>query len=106
MIQIEDLEPLYEYNLPLEPNEELKNELFEVFKENFIDNPFMVDNHKVKIIHATSKLPGFTKSVKDIQPGYYKLTFTRKDTNRVVKTLDFEVVFASEIFKDIESGKK
>lgn len=55
---------------------------------------------------GNGKLPGFTKSVKDIQPGYYKLTFTRKDTNKVVKTLDFEVVFASELLKDIESGNK
>lgn len=55
---------------------------------------------------GNGKLPGFTKSVKDIQPGYYKLTFTRKDTNKVVKTLDFEVVYTSELLKDIESGKK
>lgn len=55
---------------------------------------------------GNSKLFGFSKTVKDIQPGAYKLTFTRKDTNKVVKTLNFEVVLASELLKDIESGKK
>ncbi len=58
MIELDDLEPLYD-KIPLEPDEDLKNELFEIFKKDFIDNPFMVDNSKVKIILEKSKMQGF-----------------------------------------------
>jgi len=75
MIQLEDLETLYDDNLPLEPDEDLKDELFEVFKTDFIDNPFLVDTSKVKIIHAKSKLPGFTK-----YPETFVHIITRKST--------------------------
>ncbi len=72
--------------------------------DDYIDMTTVVVFSDVSI--GNSKLPGFSKVVKDIQPGYYKLTFTRKDSNKVVKTLEFEVILASELIKDIESGKK
>lgn len=51
---------------------------------------------------GSGKVPLISTSVKDIQAGYYKLIFTRKDTDKVVKTLNFEVVFKSELLKDIK----
>jgi hypothetical protein len=58
MIELDDLEPLYD-EIPLEPDEDLKIELFEIFKKDFIDNPFKIDNSKVKIILEKSRIPGF-----------------------------------------------
>lgn len=82
-------------------------EVKDTYKEasnEYIDMTTVVIFSDYKI--GNGKLPGFSKVVKDIQPGSYKLTFARSDTNKVVKTLEFEVILASELIKNIESGKK
>lgn len=48
---------------------------------------------------GTGKLPPFSKVVKDIQPGYYKLIFKRSDTNKVIKVREFEVQVPSDVSK-------
>jgi len=90
MIQLEDLETLYEDNLPLEPDEDLKDELFEVFKTDFIDNPFLVDTSRIKLIFEKSKIPGFTK-----YPETFVHIITRKST--ISKKRNFEPERANRI---------
>ena len=53
-------------------------------------------------ITVGGKLPGFSKTVKDIQPGYYNLVFKRSDNDRVVKTLEFEVQWSGNLIKGLE----
>lgn len=47
------------------------------------------------------KMPGFSKTVKDIEPGYYKLIFKRDDTDRIIKVQEFEVQMAGDL-KNLE----
>jgi hypothetical protein len=58
MIELNELEPLYD-KIPLESDSALKDELFAIFKADFIDNQFYVDGKKVKIIYQKSNMPGF-----------------------------------------------
>lgn len=43
------------------------------------------------------KMPGFSKTVKDIEPGYYKLIFKREDTERIIKIQEFEVQMVDDL---------
>lgn len=43
------------------------------------------------------KLPGFSKTVKAIDPGYYKLIFKRTDNDHVIKIQEFEVQMADDL---------
>lgn len=43
------------------------------------------------------KMPGFSKTVKDIEPGYYKLIFKREDTERIIKVQEFEVQMVDDL---------
>lgn len=58
MIELDDLEPLFD-EMPIEPSAEIKDQLFAIFKTDFIDNPLLVRGQCVKIISHHSNMPGF-----------------------------------------------
>ena len=58
MIELDELEPLYDM-IPLDPDNSLKDELFAIFKADFIDDQVTVDGKEVKIIQHKSNIPGF-----------------------------------------------
>lgn len=58
MIALDELEPLFD-EIDIEPESEILNQLFEVFKNDFIDNLFTVNGKRVKIIPQRSNMPGF-----------------------------------------------
>jgi len=58
MIELDELEPLFD-KIPLEPDTEIIDQLYDIFKTDFIDNPFTVNGKRVKIILQRSNMPGF-----------------------------------------------
>lgn len=48
------------------------------------------------------KLPGFSKTEKDVEPGYYSLIFRRSDNDRVIKRLEFEVQSSGDLIRNLE----
>ncbi len=58
MIELDDLEPLFD-EMPIEPSSEIKEQLFDIFKTDFIDDPLFVGGQRVKIIPHFSNMPGF-----------------------------------------------
>jgi len=58
MIDLDALEPLFN-KIDLEPDSAIKKKLFDIFKTDFIDNPFFIDGKKIKVILANSKVEGF-----------------------------------------------
>lgn len=64
MLSLDDLEPYFDY-LDFEPEQEQIDELFEVFKSDFIDDPFELNGIPVRIKTALSThtgLPDFFSS--------------------------------------------
>lgn len=58
MIPLEDLDNLHEC-LPLEPDDDLLNELLDVFNEDFVNNPFRVKGLDIKVVLSNSKVRDF-----------------------------------------------
>lgn len=58
MIELDDLDVLIE-DLSYEPSNYEIDLLFKSFKADFIENPFTIDGHKIKIIHSPSIIPSF-----------------------------------------------
>jgi hypothetical protein len=58
MIPLDELDILIE-DLSHDPEEEEIYQLYKRFKEDFIDNPLILDDRKIKVILTNSKIPPF-----------------------------------------------
>ncbi len=81
----------------LDKAENRLNASIDNYKDAANDFSYIMQTVIFSEVSIGGKLPGFSKTVKDIDPGYYKLIFKRTDNDHVIKVQEFEVQMAADL---------